>query len=410
MDPEGWQIEILLSCAMDPEGCQIELRLLPGRLVLQKALLPLLKLSPAVGTAICQPNGISLQVYPEEQDDVFPILAATLRIDPASIDRFRCSEPITAGFKPDVLRTADEDITVTADYQRMEVAFALGRRIVGKTRSLGTDIPNNTMEIDDSEFVYAVVVGIASEDFRRIIRHFRHLSPFEYSSSPMRNHIDWAGLAATCIWVFCAAYLSLTIAPGRVTFAVEAFVTDKEVTFIFGPEEIVFKTENRDCVIGGINGYHRVKIRLSLLNPDSLLAASELSSCHERKNLVLRAQNLDQLRSESEQQLSASSMESKNEFPELNRNLYPDIELYSTGFLKPVVFLHGGPGGGTSPSNRKFFDPEFYRIILFDQRGAGKSTPHACLVDNTTWDLVEDIEKLREHLDIPEWQVGNLSG
>ncbi|KAI8532555.1 hypothetical protein RHMOL_Rhmol11G0222800 [Rhododendron molle] len=125
----------------------------------------------------------------------------------------------------------------------------------------------------------------------------------------------------------------------------------------------------------------------------------------KRKNLVLRAQNLDQLKSESEQQLSASSMESKNEFPELNRNLYPDIEPYNTGFLKPVVFLHGGPGGGTSPSNRKFFDPEFYRIILFDQRGAGKSTPHACLVDNTTWDLVLDIEKLREHLDIPEWQV-----
>lgn len=107
----------------------------------------------------------------------------------------------------------------------------------------------------------------------------------------------------------------------------------------------------------------------------------------------------------------------------LNRNLYPHIDPYSSGFLKvsdlhslyweqsgnpnghPVVFLHGGPGAGTSPSNRRFFDPEFYRIILFDQRGAGKSTPHACLEHNTTWDLVEDIEKLREHLDIPEWQV-----
>ncbi|CAN6544565.1 unnamed protein product [Malus baccata var. baccata] len=73
--------------------------------------------------------------------------------------------------------------------------------------------------------------------------------------------------------------------------------------------------------------------------------------------------------------------------------------------IQPVVFLHGGPGGGTSPSNRRFFDPEFYRIILFDQRGAGKSTPHACLVENTTWDLISDIEKLREHLEIPEWQV-----
>jgi len=101
--------------------------------------------------------------------------------------------------------------------------------------------------------------------------------------------------------------------------------------------------------------------------------------------------------------------------------------------LQPVVFLHGGPGGGTSPSNRRFFDPEFYRIILFDQvciliidlrtsvlclkilmisccplylqRGAGKSTPHACLEENSTWDLISDIEKLREHLEVPEWQV-----
>ncbi|KAG8368575.1 hypothetical protein BUALT_Bualt15G0059800 [Buddleja alternifolia] len=71
----------------------------------------------------------------------------------------------------------------------------------------------------------------------------------------------------------------------------------------------------------------------------------------------------------------------------------------------PVVFLHGGPGGGTSPSNRKFFDPNFYRIILFDQRGAGKSTPHACLEENTTWDLIKDIEKLRELLKVPEWLV-----
>ncbi|KAL7227491.1 hypothetical protein ACSBR1_022364 [Camellia fascicularis] len=99
-------------------------------------------------------------------------------------------------------------------------------------------------------------------------------------------------------------------------------------------------------------------------------------------------------------------MESEKEFRELNRNLYPEIELYNSGFLKvsdihtiyweqsgnpnghPVVFLHGAPGGGTSPSNKKFFDLDFYRIILFDQRGAGKSTPHACLEENTTWDLV----------------------
>lgn len=108
---------------------------------------------------------------------------------------------------------------------------------------------------------------------------------------------------------------------------------------------------------------------------------------------------------------------------DVNRSLYPDIEPYDTGFLKvsdihtvyyeqsgnpgghPVVFLHGGPGGGTSASNRKFFDPNFYRIILFDQRGAGKSTPHACLEENTTWNLIEDIEKLRAHLQVPEWLV-----
>lgn len=117
------------------------------------------------------------------------------------------------------------------------------------------------------------------------------------------------------------------------------------------------------------------------------------------------------------------SMDSSRESQGLNRELYPPIEPYSSGFLKvsplhtlyweqsgnpsghPVVFLHGGPGAGTSASNRRFFDPEFYRIVLFDQRGAGKSTPHACLEENTTWDLVNDIEKLREHLEIPEWQV-----
>ncbi|CAM0954613.1 unnamed protein product [Alopecurus aequalis] len=104
----------------------------------------------------------------------------------------------------------------------------------------------------------------------------------------------------------------------------------------------------------------------------------------------------------------------------VRKDLYPHVEPYETSRLEvsdvhtiyyeqsgnpgghPVVFLHGGPGAGTSPGNRRFFDPEFYRIVLFDQRGAGKSTPHACLEENTTWDLVADIEKLREHLDIPE--------
>lgn len=105
------------------------------------------------------------------------------------------------------------------------------------------------------------------------------------------------------------------------------------------------------------------------------------------------------------------------------RRLYPEIEPYRTGRLKvsplhelyfeesgnpqgkPVVFLHGGPGGGSDPKQRRFFDPKRYRIVLFDQRGCGKSTPHASLEDNTTWHLVSDIEALREHLGIDRWQV-----
>lgn len=105
------------------------------------------------------------------------------------------------------------------------------------------------------------------------------------------------------------------------------------------------------------------------------------------------------------------------------RHLYSAIKPYQSGMLpvsdlhtiyyeqsgnpngKPVVFLHGGPGGGTIPTYRQYFDPEKWRIILFDQRGAGKSTPHAELRDNTTWDLVSDIEKLRSHLQIDRWVV-----
>jgi proline iminopeptidase len=105
------------------------------------------------------------------------------------------------------------------------------------------------------------------------------------------------------------------------------------------------------------------------------------------------------------------------------RGFYPPVEPHRTGRLrvsehhelyfevsgnphgKPVVFLHGGPGFGTEPNHRRFFDPEKYRIVLFDQRGCGKSTPHASLVDNTTWHLVDDIEKLRLHLGIDRWQV-----
>ena len=105
------------------------------------------------------------------------------------------------------------------------------------------------------------------------------------------------------------------------------------------------------------------------------------------------------------------------------RELYADIEPFASGMLqvsplhnvyfeqcgnpqgKPVVFLHGGPGAGCNAKCRRFFDPAKYRIVLFDQRGCGRSTPHAELTDNTTWDLVADIERLREHLGIERWQV-----
>ncbi|WNG32840.1 prolyl aminopeptidase [Archangium violaceum] len=105
------------------------------------------------------------------------------------------------------------------------------------------------------------------------------------------------------------------------------------------------------------------------------------------------------------------------------RTLYPPLEPYNTGRLrvsalhevyfeesgnpkgKPVVFVHGGPGSGTDPKQRRFFDPAAYRIVLFDQRGCGKSTPHACVEENTTWHLVEDMETLRRHLGIERWQV-----
>jgi proline iminopeptidase len=105
------------------------------------------------------------------------------------------------------------------------------------------------------------------------------------------------------------------------------------------------------------------------------------------------------------------------------RDLYPAIEPYDQGMLAvspahtlyyeqsgnpqgtPVVFLHGGPGGGTVPDYRRFFDPAAYRIVLFDQRGSGKSTPHANLEENTTWHLVADIERIREHVGIDSWVV-----
>ncbi len=105
------------------------------------------------------------------------------------------------------------------------------------------------------------------------------------------------------------------------------------------------------------------------------------------------------------------------------RTLYPEIEPFERGDLdvgdghvihwervgtrgaKPAVFLHGGPGGGTSPNQRRLFDPTHYDVTLFDQRGCGRSTPHAGLEANTTWHLVADIERLRARVGVDKWLV-----
>ena len=113
---------------------------------------------------------------------------------------------------------------------------------------------------------------------------------------------------------------------------------------------------------------------------------------------------------------------SRMSFFKKKNKLFPAIEPYDTGFLekgkhkiyyeqcgnpkgKPAIFLHGGPGGGCGSLSRRFFNPKKYRIILFDQRGCGRSKPHTCLEDNTTWHLIEDIESIREILDIKKWLV-----
>ena len=105
------------------------------------------------------------------------------------------------------------------------------------------------------------------------------------------------------------------------------------------------------------------------------------------------------------------------------RSLYPELEPYASGMLavgsghsvyweicgnpagKPAVFLHGGPGGGCNAKHRRLFDPALYRVLLFDQRGCGRSIPHAELEANTTWDLVGDIEQLRELMGAEQWLV-----
>ncbi|HEY9760118.1 MAG TPA: prolyl aminopeptidase [Oculatellaceae cyanobacterium] len=109
--------------------------------------------------------------------------------------------------------------------------------------------------------------------------------------------------------------------------------------------------------------------------------------------------------------------------PRQDGDFYPEIEPFDSGMLPvsgghqvyyeqsgnpngvTVIFCHGGPGGGTEPSYRRMFNPEKYRIVLFDQRGCGKSLPYASLDNNTTWDLVADMERIREHLGIESWVV-----
>ena len=111
------------------------------------------------------------------------------------------------------------------------------------------------------------------------------------------------------------------------------------------------------------------------------------------------------------------------EYFQIETEYYPEIEPFAEGYLtvselhriyyeqvgnpngKPILFLHGGPGGQIKDYHRRYFDPSHYHIILFDQRGAGKSKPHAELRENTTQDLVADIERLREHVGVEKWHV-----
>ncbi|WP_245492685.1 alpha/beta fold hydrolase, partial [Mesorhizobium sp. M4A.F.Ca.ET.090.04.2.1] len=122
-------------------------------------------------------------------------------------------------------------------------------------------------------------------------------------------------------------------------------------------------------------------------------------------------------------QLAAAGLETMTVMSGGLRTLYPEIEPFETGMLdvgdghrvywersgtrgaKPAVFLHGGPGGTISPKHRRLFDPKLYDVILFDQRGCGKSTPNASLEANTTWHLVADIERLREMAGFDKWLV-----
>ncbi|MDP9064907.1 MAG: alpha/beta fold hydrolase, partial [Pseudomonadota bacterium] len=121
--------------------------------------------------------------------------------------------------------------------------------------------------------------------------------------------------------------------------------------------------------------------------------------------------------------VAARSHAPRAPLPAPRRELYPPVDPYRHGYLrvsevheiyyeecgnpagKPALFLHGGPGAGSDRRARQFFDPQHYRIVIFDQRGCGRSRPSASLIENTTWHLVADIERLRKHLGIERWLV-----
>jgi proline iminopeptidase len=142
-----------------------------------------------------------------------------------------------------------------------------------------------------------------------------------------------------------------------------------------------------------------------------------------RRSVRKPASNKQQQRSHARHAVLAKRKRSAKSAAGGRRTLYPAIEPYNSGMLrvsgtheiyyeecgnpkgKPALFVHGGPGAGCDNRARRFFDPDTYRIVLFDQRGCGRSRPHASLVDNTTWHLVADMEQLREHLGIDRWLV-----
>mmetsp|Transcript_23418 Transcript_23418/g.40853 ORF Transcript_23418/g.40853 Transcript_23418/m.40853 type:complete len:438 (-) Transcript_23418:272-1585(-) len=182
----------------------------------------------------------------------------------------------------------------------------------------------------------------------------------------------------------------------------------------------------RQSVASGLAGEVK-QLSINKLGSSNLLACAaalgavsvaSYSNDTSNKNTVAHA--------EQDQTASKVFDDDYKESPENKANrldLYPLPEPYRTGMLrvssiheiyyeesgnphgKPVVLLHGGPGGGGATGLRRFFDPQVYRIIRFDQRGCGNSVPHACLEENTTWHSVADVEALRKHLGVDRWMV-----